>query len=76
MAQVGRTEEARPVYKLEGWTKFRQTPQIKMCDMVLELETEARDIIVMALDKFIANKGREGGISAAAGRKVWAQKTQ
>ncbi|GBG27250.1 Dynein light chain, cytoplasmic [Hondaea fermentalgiana] len=45
----------KPVYKMEGWSKFRQTPQIKSCDMVLEMETESRDVIVMALDKYLSS---------------------
>ena len=38
-------------------------PQVKNCDMVLELETEARDLIVMALDKFIATGDYEAAAS-------------
>lgn len=53
----------KPVYKMEGWSKFRQTPQIKSCDMVLEMETESRDVIVMALDKYLSSHEYEVSFS-------------
>ncbi|CAK9092412.1 Paladin [Durusdinium trenchii] len=62
-AGPGGNGDSKPVYKMEGWSKFRQTPQIKSCDMVLEMETESRDVIVMALDKYMSSHDYESAAS-------------
>ena len=51
--------ERKPVHKMEGWNKFCEAPQVKACDMVLELEVDAKDHICMTIDKYQNSKDYE-----------------
>ncbi len=73
MAQAGRAEEVKPVHKMEGWSKFRQTVREAaslLCGVAAPGEGDDRGGQGENTDQ----GGEQGGTRGARGACAWRQR--